>query len=266
MKLRSSDAELDYEVQGTGFPVVLLHPFPATREFWLPLVPILSSRYRLVLPDLRAHGRSGIGEGSATMAKHAEDLAELLKAESIGLAAFVGVSIAGYILFEFWRRHRDQVAALVLANTRATADTHEARTRRLKSIEEVRQHGPASFLDAQVQNLLGETTRRNRPDIVSRARALMNSMRLENIAAVQRGMAERPDSVPTLQTITVPTLIIGGSQDTVTPLSDAELMHSHIRDSQMEIIDRAGHYSVLEYPEIAGRIIRRFLESQNIFA
>ena len=265
MKLRSSDAELDYEVQGTGFPVVLLHPFPATREFWLPLVPILSSRYRLVLPDLRAHGRSGIGEGSATMAKHAEDLAELLKAESIGQAAFVGVSIAGYILFEFWRRHRDQVAALVLANTRATPDTDEPRTLRLKSVEEVQQHGPASFLDAQVQNLLGETTRRKRPDTASRARALMNSMRLETIAAVQRGMAERPDSVPTLRTIMVPTLIIGGSEDTVTPLSDAELMRSHIRDSQLEIIDRAGHYSVLEYPEIAGRIIRRFLESQNIF-
>src|SRR5256885_16850879 len=108
MKIRGRDAELDYEVQGTGFPVVLLHPLPATRELWLPLVPILSSRYRLVLPDLRAHGRSGIGDGSATMAKHVEDLAELLKAKSIAQAAFVGVSIAGNILFEFWRRHRDQ--------------------------------------------------------------------------------------------------------------------------------------------------------------
>lgn len=266
MKIRSGDAEIDYEVQGTGFPVVLLHPFPVTRDFWRPVVPLVSSRYRLLLPDLRAHGRSGIGEGPATMAKHAADLAELLKAESIERAAFVGVSISGYILFEFWRSHREQVAGLVLANTRATADTDEGRARRLKSIDEVQQHGPAGFLDAQVQALVGETTRRNRPDIASTARALMNPMRLENIAAVQRGMAERPDSVSTLRTITAPTLIIGGNEDTVTPVSDAELMRGHIRDSQLVVIDRAGHYSMLEYPDIAARMIRRFLDSQSLSA
>jgi 3-oxoadipate enol-lactonase len=266
MKIRSGDAEIDYEVQGTGFPVVLLHPFPVSREFWRPVIPMLSSRYRLVLPDLRAHGRSGVGEGSATMSRHAADLAELLKAESIPRAAFIGVSISGYILFEFWRSHRERVAALVLANTRATADTDEGRARRLKSIDEIQQHGPAPFLDAQIQALVGETTRRNRPDIASDARALMNPMRLENIAAVQRGMAERPDSVPTLRTITAPTLIIAGNEDTVTPVSDAELMHAHIRDSQLEIIDRAGHYSVFEYPGIAARAIRHFLDSQNLSA
>lgn len=266
MKIRSGDAEIDYEVQGTGFPVVLLHPFPVSREFWGPVVPMLSSRYRLVLPDLRAHGRSGIGEGSATMAKYAGDLAELLRAESIERAAFVGVSISGYILFEFWRRHRERVSALVLANTRATADTDEGRGRRLKSINEIQQHGPAGFLDAQLQALVGETTRRNRPDIASIARALMNPMRLENIAAVQRGMAERPDSVPTLRTVTAPTLIIAGNEDTVTPVADAELMHAHVRDSELEVIDRAGHYGVLEYPEIAARMIRRFLDSQTLSA
>jgi len=264
MKIRSGDAEIDYEAEGTGFPAVLLHPFPVNRDFWRPVVPLLSSRYRLLLPDLRAHGRSGLGEGPATMAKHSADLAELLKAESIQRAAFVGVSISGYILFEFWRRHREHVAALVLANTRAGADTEEGRARRRKSIDEVQQHGPAGFLDAQAQVLIGETTRRNRPDIASTARALMNPMRLENIAAVQRGMAERPDSVPTLKTITVPTLIIAGNEDIVTPVSDAELMRSHIRGSQLEVIDRAGHYSLFEYPEVGGRIVRRFLDSQNL--
>jgi len=266
MKVLSGDAELFYEVQGSGFPVLLLHPFPASHEFWLPVAPMLSARYRLLLPDLRAHGLSEIGSGTATMARHAEDLRQLLKAESVSRAAFVGVSIAGYILFEFWRRYREQVAALVLANTRATADTNEGRGRRLKSIEEVRQYGPAGFLDAQVQNLVGETTRRNRPDIATNARGMMNSMRAENIAAIQRGMAERPDSVPTLRNITVPTLIIAGDEDTVTPIADAEIMRSNISHSQLEVIDRAGHFSVLEYPQIAGRLIRQFLDAQTLSA
>ena len=264
MKVRSGDAELFYETQGAGFPVVLLHPFPANHEFWLSVVPMLSSRYRLLLPDLRAHGLSGIGEGPASMARHADDLRQLLKTESIDRAVFVGVSIAGYILFEFWRRYRQHIAALVLANTRATADTDEGRLRRLKSIEEVGQHGPAGFLDAQLRALVGETTRRNRPDIAANARTMMNSMRAENIAAVQAGMAERPDSVATLKNIGVPTLIVAGSEDTVTTMADAELMRSNIPNSQLKIIDRAGHYAVLEYPQIAGRLIRQFLDTQNL--
>jgi 3-oxoadipate enol-lactonase len=264
MKVRSGDAELFYETEGAGFPVVLLHPFPVDHEFWRPLVPMLSSRYRLVMPDLRAHGLSGIGEGPATMARHAEDLRQLLKAESISHAAFVGVSIAGYILFEFWRRYREHITTLVLANTRASADTAEGRARRLKSIDEVKQHGPAGFLDAQVQNLVGETTRRNRPDIAANARRMMNSMRAENIAAVQRGMAERPDSVATLKNIRKPTLIVAGNEDTVATIADAELMRSNIPNSQLESIDRAGHYAVLEYPQIAGRLIRQFLDGQNL--
>src|SRR5256885_1298853 len=168
MNVRSGDADLFYEVQGAGFPVLLIHPFPASHEFWLPVAPMLSSRYRLLLPDLPAHGRSGIGEGHAGMAKQAE------------------------------------------------------------------------------------------------ARKMMNSMRAENIATIQRGMADRPDSVATLKNITVPTLIIAGSEDTIAPLPDAELMRSNIARSQMEIIDRAGHYAIFEYPQISGRMIRQFLDSQNL--
>ena len=153
---------------------------------------------------------------------------------------------------------------MVLANTRATADNEEGRTRRLKSIEEVQKHGPAGFLDAQVQNLVGETTLKNRPDNAAEARKMMNSMRAENIATIQRGMADRPDSVATLKNITVPTLIIAGSEDTIAPLPDAELMRSNIARSQMEIIDRAGHYAIFEYPQISGRMIRQFLDSQNL--
>ena len=100
-RLRSGDAEIFYEIRGNGPPVVLLHPFPCDHEFWHPVAAALDSRYRLILPDLRGHGDSEIGEGPALMRKHAGDVARVLDAAGIGKAAFIGCSIGGYILFEF---------------------------------------------------------------------------------------------------------------------------------------------------------------------
>src|SRR5271170_8230471 len=111
-RVTSADAEICYEVMGAGAPVVLLHPFPADHELWRPAAQALVSRYRVILPDLRGHGESGVGEGPATMAKHALDMARVLDAEDVGRAPLVGVSIGGYVLFEFWRRFSRRVAAL----------------------------------------------------------------------------------------------------------------------------------------------------------
>src|SRR5690349_19183376 len=208
MHFASDDAQLYYETNGSGFPVVLLHPFPVHHEFWNPIAGKLATRYGVILPDLRAHGRSEVGKGTGTMAKHAADLMRLLEVLQIPKAVFVGVSIGGYILFQFWRESRERVAALVLSNTRAEADTEQGKANRLKSIADSRLHGTGPFFDAQAQNLIGETTRHTRPDIVARARAMMQMMSVDGLAAIQQGMAERPDSVPTLRTINVPTLIV----------------------------------------------------------
>src|SRR6202021_4026216 len=132
-RLRSDDAEIFYEIRGSGAPVVLLHPFPCHHEFWNPVAPALDSRYRLILPDLRGHGASGIGEGPAFMAEHASDVARVLDAAGVGKAVFIGCSIGGYILFEFWRRFRERVTALALCDTRPQADNAEARANRLKA-------------------------------------------------------------------------------------------------------------------------------------
>ena len=126
-QVRSGDAEISYDVIGSGPPVVLLHPFPANHELWEPAAKTLVQQYRLILPDLRGHGESAVGDGPAIMAKHAVDLGRILNEEQVGRAPLVGVSIGGYVLFEFWRRFRGRVAALVLCNTKAGADTAEAR-------------------------------------------------------------------------------------------------------------------------------------------
>src|SRR5271169_1279183 len=110
-RITSGDAEIFYEVLGNGPPVVLLHPFPANHELWLPASQALSSRYCVILPDLRGHGDSGLGEGPATMEKHAADIARVMDDAGVGRAPLIGVSIGGYALFEFWRRHRGRIAA-----------------------------------------------------------------------------------------------------------------------------------------------------------
>lgn len=259
--LKSSDAEIFYAVQGDGPPVVLLHPFPASHELWLPAAQTLTSRYQVILPDLRAHGASEAGDGPATMEKHAADLARILDAAEIGRAAFVGVSIGGYVLFEFWRRHRGRVASLALIDTKAQPDNQQGRASRLQSAADVLEKGVEPFVDSMLPRLFGETTQRTRPDLVDSARKLMLKMSPQDINLVQRGMAERPDSVPTLKTINVPTLVVVGDEDTLSPAADAELMRQNIPNAEKKVIPRAGHYAVWEQPDDVGKVLRQFLDA-----
>jgi 3-oxoadipate enol-lactonase len=259
-QVQSGDAEVVYRVLGEGRPVVLLHPFPANHQFWLPVAGSLATRYRVIFPDLRGHGDSGVGEGPATMEKHASDLAQVMDAADLGRAPLIGVSIGGYALFEFWRRHRGRVAALGLCNTKAPADSAEARAGRLQAANDVLERGTEPFFESMIPRLLGRSTRETRPDLVEGALRMMRKMSPEDVAQVQRGMAERPDSVETLKTINVPTLVVTGEEDVLTGVGEAELMRQHISGSQLRVIPKAGHYSPWERPEEAGNLLREFLE------
>jgi pimeloyl-ACP methyl ester carboxylesterase len=259
--IKSNDAEIYYELQGDGPPLVLLHAFPANHELWIPAAQALTSRYRVILPDLRAHGNSEAGDGPATMEKHAADLIHVLDDADVGRAAFAGVSIGGYVLFEFWRRSRGRVASLALIDTKAQPDTDQARAVRLQSAADVLEKGVEPFVDSMVPKLLGETTRRTRPDVVEGARKQMLKMSPQDINLVQRGMAERLDSVSTLKTINVPTLVMVGDEDTVSPAADADFMRQTIPNAHLKVIPRAGHYAVWEQPEDAGKVLRQFLDA-----
>ena len=259
-QIKSGDAEIVYHVVGEGPPVVLLHPFPANHEFWLPVADVLSSRYRVILPDLRGHGDSGVGESPATMEKHAADLVRLMDDAEVGRAPMVGVSIGGYVLFEFWRRHRGRVAALVLCNTKAAADPPEARAARLQAANDVIERGTEPFFESMIPRLLGKSTRESRPDLVDGVLRMMRKMSPEDVAQAQRGMAERPDSMETLKTINVPTLVITGDEDILTGVNEADVMRQHISNSRMRVIPKAGHYSPWEQPGEAGKLLRQFLD------
>ncbi len=260
MHITSGDAEIAYWVLGTGPPLVLLHPFPVHHEFWLPAAQALTSRYQLILPDLRGHGESSAGEGPATMEKQAADVARILDHAELGRVPLAGVSIGGYVLFEFWRRYRGRVAAVVLCNTKAPPDSPEAKAGRWQAAADVLKRGTEPFFESMVPKLMGQTTRQSRPDLVDGAMRMMRKMSAGNVAQVQRGMAERPDSVPDLKTINVPTLIVTGDEDIVTGPAEAELMRQNIAGSELKIIPHAGHYSPWEQPAEVGKLLRRFFD------
>jgi|ERR1035441_5755713 pimeloyl-ACP methyl ester carboxylesterase len=258
--LRSDDAEIVYEVRGSGPPVVLLHPFPCHHEFWYPAAAALESHYRLILPDLRGHGDSETGDGPALMRKHASDIACILDAANVGKAVFIGCSIGGYILFEFWRRFRERVTALALCDTRPQPDRSEARANRLKNAAMVLEEGTEKFFEMMIPKLMGKTTVTTRPDLVEGARAMMRKMSAEDINLVLRGMAERPDSVPDLKSINVPTLIVIGEEDELSTVADGEMMRQNIPRGRFKVIPKAGHYAPWEQAEAVGTVLRQFVD------
>lgn len=259
-RIKSGDAEIAYWVLGDGAPVVLLHPFPANHEFWQPVAQTLAPRYRVILPDLRGHGESEVGEGPATMSKHAADLARVMDDADVGRAPLIGVSLGGYVLFELWRKGRGRIAALGLCNTKAPADHAEARAGRLQAANDVLERGTEAFFESMIPRLLGKTTRETRPDLVDGALRMMRKMSPSDVAQVQRGMAERPDSVDTLKTINVPTLLVTGEEDILTGENEAELMRQHVAGSQLKMIPKAGHYSPWERSDGVSNLLRRFLD------
>ena len=260
-RLCRDDAEIAYWILGDGSPVILLHPFPAHHEFWLPVAESLSLRYRLLLPDLRGHGESGVGDGPATMEKIAADIVHVMDDASVSRAPLIGVSIGGYAIFEFWRKHRPRVAAIGLCNTKAPADNSEARAGRLQAANDVLARGTEPFLQSMIPRLFGKSTRENRPDLVEGALRMMRQMAPEDIAQVQRGMADRPDSIDTLKTINVSTLLITGDEDILTGVNEAEFMRQKISGSQLRVVPKAGHYAAWEQPKDVAQILRQFLDS-----
>ncbi len=261
MRLPSDDTEINYEIAGRGPDLVLLHPFPSSHAFWAPIVERFEQRYRLVMPDLRGLGESAPGEGDATMQRHAEDLRRLCDALSIGRAIFVGCSIGGYVLFEFWRRHRERFRALVLCDTKADPDDEAARQTRERSAEDVMLRGPELFIHQSLLKLVGASTQRNRPDVFDAVRATTVKATAKGIAAVQRGMAQRPDSTPILGTINIPTLVLCGEEDVPTPLAVMQAMARQIPRAEFDVIPAAGHFAPFERPEEFARRLRQFVDA-----
>ena len=256
MKLRVAGAELACEVTGTGPALLLLHAFPLGLSMWEPQAAALAASHQVIRFDCRGFGGSPPGDGLLTMERIADDAAGVL--DRLGLASAVvgGVSMGGYAALAMVRRHPERIRALVLADTRAGADSPEARANRAAQAEKVRRDGASAIADAVLPKLLGATSHRERPELVARVRRTIEANPPHGIADALAGLAARADSTPTLREIRVPTLVVVGEEDVITPLADAEALQRGIAGSRLVVIPRAGHLSSLENPDEFNRHLR----------
>jgi 3-oxoadipate enol-lactonase len=246
---------------GSGPDVVLLHPTPVHHAFWLPLAELLADRYRLTLIDLRGHGQSSAGTGTITIASLADDVHAILAALEIQRAAFVGCSIGTYTLYEYWRRFPEQMAALVCTCGKPQPDSAANRDTRQESMQAARQSdGLAKFFDRMADTLVGPTARQQHPEVRTAARAMMDSVSLQSMLAVQQGLMERPDSVPTLSTINVPVFAVAAGEDQSSTPPEMRVIVDKAPDAEFHLVEDAGHYAPFEQPEKFAFLIGEFLD------
>jgi pimeloyl-ACP methyl ester carboxylesterase len=250
---------IEYDVRGEGPALLLLHAFPLGRFMWDPQWDALARGRRLLRFDARGFGGSDPASGPLTMERIADDAAALLDLAGIERAVVGGCSMGGYAAFAFARRHPQRLAGLVLQDTRAGADGDEARRGRLALAERVLAEGAAAAAEAFLPRLLGETTQREQPELVSSLRARILALRPEAIAAALHGLAARQDSHATLATIRVPTLVLVGAEDVLTPPAEAETLARSVSGARLAVVPRAGHLSNLENPRAVNGQLDAFL-------
>jgi 3-oxoadipate enol-lactonase len=259
MKARIRGTELAYDVRGSGPVLLLLHAFPLGLAMWDDQARALSGSFQVLRFDCRGFGGSPPGDGLLTMERIADDAAGLLDHLQVPAATVCGLSMGGYAAFAFARNHPTRLRGLVLADTKASADTDQARRARAEQADKVRKEGTAAIVDAVLPKLLGRTSHEQRAPVVARVRDLILANPPRGITDALAGLAARADSTPTLREIRVPTLVVCGEEDAITPPAEAEALHAGIAGSTLELIPKAGHLANLEAPDAFNRALDGFL-------
>ena len=228
---------------------------------WTDQTPALVDRFRVIALDLRGHGDSESSTGASTMKLMAQDVAALMDELSVERAVVGGLSMGGSTTLAFYQLFPERVEKLLLADTRAQADTEEAKATRAEQAQKILAEGMAGIVDAMLPKLLSPETVSKRPEVVKRVRDMMLHTSPEGAAAALRGMAERENQTELLSQINVPTLIVVGKEDPITPVADSEMMHQRIGGSQLVVIENASHVSNIEQPEPFNRALSEFLGS-----
>lgn len=252
--------DIAYDEAGSGDALLFIHGWPHDRTLWSAQLSGLPTFARCIAPDLRGFGDSLIAP-PWTIDQFADDLDALLQSLGVRQAVICGLSMGGYVALSMLRRHRARVRALILTSTRATADTDEAREKRMRLIEFVGANGVDALAGRQLKAMVGETTFTSRPDVLESLRTMMARAPRDGVVGGLHAMAARSDSTGLLAGIDVPTLVVSGSEDTFTPPDEMRALAGQIPNSRFEGIASAGHACPYERPAAFNHVVAEFLGS-----
>ncbi|MEU6402569.1 alpha/beta fold hydrolase [Streptomyces sp. NPDC046985] len=266
-RMTVDDAALHYDDLGPadGIPVVLVHGHPFNRTLWAPQAQALvAAGHRVITPDLRGYGDSGVTPGTVFLSVFADDLAALLDHLGVDGAVIGGVSMGGQIAMEFRRRHPRRVRALVLSDTSAPAETDEGKAFRNRLADRLLAEGMSGYADEVIDKMLAPYNVTALPEVAAHVLGMMRATDPRGAAAALRGRAERPDYRATLDAVDVPTLIVVGADDAYTPVTDAERLRRHVPHATLSVVDGAGHLPGAEQPERFNAVLLDFLREARL--
>ena len=253
---------LAYSDDGSGIPIILLHAFPLHRKMWEAQVAAWRLHYRVIAPDFPGFGESVPRDEESRMESFADDILRLIESLFLSVpVVLTGLSMGGYVAFEFARKYPERLRALILVATQPVNDSEQARQARYEMADLVRREGTGILIERMLPRLLGKTSREARPKVVETVRQLILANPAKGVAKACYGLASRRDSTPVLASIQVPTLIVAGDEDPIIPERQLQIMQKEIPRAQLAVIKGSGHLVNLEQTEEFNRIAGQFLDS-----
>jgi pimeloyl-ACP methyl ester carboxylesterase len=245
---------------GSGTPLLFIHGWPHDRSLWAAQLSGLRTQARCIAPDLRGFGGSSVTP-PYSIDQYADDLVALLAMLGVERAVVCGLSMGGYVAMSMLRRHRTVFRGLILTSTRASADTPEAREKRMKLIAFVGEQGMQALAARQLKAMVGDTTFNSRPDVLEALRFMMAQAPSEGVVGGLRAMADRRDSTDLLAGIDFPTLVVSGAEDTFTVPEEMRSLADAIPGSRLEVISGGGHVCPYEKPAAFNHVVAEYLAS-----
>lgn len=257
--------ELSYDDLGEGnIPIIFLHGFPFDKSMWQGQLDFLKLAYRVIACDIRGFGKSIDEKSPLSIDLFADDLIAFMNQLNIEKTIVCGLSMGGFITLNAHQRFPDRFEALILADTQCIADTPEAKEKRYEAISEIEVNGVANFNEGFIKKVFHEDSFTNKKELVEELRSVVFSNSEHIIQQGLVALAERSETCSALDKISIPTLIICGREDIVTPLTESEAMKESIPGAKLQIIEKAGHVSNLEQPDEFNKHLFNFLTALNV--
>lgn len=266
LMLNINNVNLCYDDAGEGnVPIIFLHGFPFDKSMWAQQIAFFATTNRVIAIDIRGFGKSSAGTAPLSIDLFSEDLMLFMNQLNISKAIICGLSMGGFIALNAQSRFPDRFEAIILCDTQCIADTAEVKSNRYKAIDEISLNGTLNFNEAFIKKVFCENSLANKTEVVKKLKSVVFANNEESIINGLKALAERAETCSTLAQINIPTLIICGREDQVTPLEQSEFLHASIKESTFHIIDDAGHVSNIEQPEEFNNELSKFLRAVDVF-